>query len=357
MRWTSSAVAFFVLLTLSCGTASAQIPAFSTSVKTNDGRGILLDPIYRTVTASANNTGNAKSRSVVDIRVKYGGGEVRRIWTLYGSSPSIDGGKRFPLAKLRTTATFELKSESYIERIWNYDFDRYFNICVKGLKDVTAEGGNIYCSVYHAERVQYQQKTRVLKSYPRPKVVSSVTSWYAPICQPGATRVETSSLIEDRNQVCQDGIEVASSKYSAECVYPWDSYPQQNVTTILVPRLAGKPKTTTTTTIDCEQRATKGPGWVTASITPLPAPTVTVTSMTGPDSINYYDIEGTLVSNYRATCWIDILITNTDGVVKNAPYAYVARAEPGVSATWSTRWDADILGTPTSVAAGKPLCK
>jgi hypothetical protein len=345
-------VGILMLFTLVSPAGAATAPTFGSRVITNDGSGTLFDSTRRNVTAEVKNSGAASSKDSVLISGPLNGTRAKT-WMLYAKSRFFNGGKRFPLAKLRTTVTFELKSESYTERIWNYDFDRYFNICVKGLKDVTAEGGNIYCSVYHAERVRYSQATKIIKNYPRPKVVSNTVDWPNPICTIGTTRVDTTLLLSDSNQVCQAGQATSNENEVPGCKsnLSREGYPQSTTTLALIPQIAGRPKSVSTTFLDCNQTGVKGPGWVETSVTTLPAPTVVVTSITGPDYIGYFTIAGTVVNNYRSATGITICITNTAGTLIKLSSLYLPYNRPGFTETWIyENWRLASDGTPTTTA-------
>lgn len=330
--------------------AWATVPTFSKQVTIEaPKRGDLTGNERLQVGASVSVVGSGFALDSVRIRSpKSGSGRVTRTWVLYGRSAYLNNGRSFPLAQLQTTADFTLLNEKGYDRIWNYDFDRYFNTCLKGGYEISASGGNLYCDVHYLRSVEFRQTTRVTKQYPRPRVISTTKTWPNPICEVGATSVDTtSSPLEDVAMVCQDGAAESNSNEVPDCRPAALAYPRTTTTVAVIAQVKGRPRPRTTVVTDCDQNAVRGPGWVVTSRTPLPAPTVTVTSIerSGP----YYVVRGTLVSHYRRNCGIDVYVVTADGASQKS--AYVWPATPGETHTWQA-WSTFGGQTPTSTASG-----
>ncbi len=363
-------------LALVASASAATVPTFGKKVFPDDGSGWIQPSERWPIKASVWNSGDADVISEASFKISApnsGTGTRTKLWVLYGKTMWLNGGKRFPLAKIRTTVMFTLTKAAYVEKIWSYNFDAYFNICVKGSKEVWAEGGYGYCKVYHAGRIDGVQKSKIVKNYPRPRVVSTTTEWADPICTPGTTNVDTSQLMVNISQVCQkDQVENrqgADGSLSPVVSCGWWGYPQDTTITAKIPQIAGGMKVVKSFLRNCDP-GINGPGWVNISSEPLPGPTVTVTNISpvayDPISITeYVTITGTVTNNYRGSCDLQVSVTNLDGLPVIVGFVIVG---PLTTEIWTEIWITSrwtnsqtnpirypsINGTPTTTATITP---
>lgn len=80
--------------------------------------------------------------------------------------PVADGTTKWTVAKYRWVYRKQIT-----RKIWNSDFDEYYNTCISSLRDVRASGGRLYCTEVvrsGLDRVTYRltQKTTITKRYP-----------------------------------------------------------------------------------------------------------------------------------------------------------------------------------------------
>ncbi len=301
----------FGFLVLVASASAATVPTFGKKVTVNDGSGRIQMYGQWSVRASVSHVGNAVSKTTFAISTPKGGTGTRtKTWTLYGSAKLLNGGKRFPLAQVRTTVTFTLIEAHYVEKIWNYNFDAYWNICVNGPKDVYAEGGNVYCEIYHAGRIDVVQKSKIVKNYPRPRVVKTTTERLNPADLP------------------------FSFYDNVGCGDDHTGYPQDTIITAKIPQIAGGMKVVTTHSGSCSNE-------------PLPGPTATVTNISPIDK-GFITITGTVTNNYRGSCFTSVSVTNSAGISTVTAVATMAAL---ATTTWSTSyWYPPTDGTPTTTA-------
>lgn len=82
--------------------AEMPLPTFSTKVIAPLKFGTLIDRYSVTVTARSPSTGDASTRNTLKLSLPSRGSRSVTRWVLVGRAPFVNGGRRFPLAILRT---------------------------------------------------------------------------------------------------------------------------------------------------------------------------------------------------------------------------------------------------------------
>lgn len=70
------------------------------------------------------------------------------------------------------------KTIHYRRRVWDYEFDRYINICINGNYRIYASGGNLYCNAQFRRRV-----------YRKVKVVTKAKIRWSVVAGPGTVTI------------------------------------------------------------------------------------------------------------------------------------------------------------------------
>jgi hypothetical protein len=141
--------------------------------------GRLVDSNVIVVTARVNFKYGSDSISsgVTEQRVrspKEGTGTQIIRWNALGWDTFLNKGQDIPLARLETTATFSRIQEAKRIKVFSYSFDDYYNKCIKENRDIWAEGGFFYCTIYQPQILQYSLATRIIRNFKRPRIESIV---------------------------------------------------------------------------------------------------------------------------------------------------------------------------------------
>lgn len=305
-----------------------------------------------TDTSSVNLTFGTKGKAddidealVISFRVPSSSTTARATKLLTTTHPLINGGRRFPLARVVATARFTLLQRGYTEKIFSSNFDRYWNVCVNGAKSVTAEGGDVYCTVWHPERVRMVRSARIT-NYPRPKIIAETDLGPAnPKCTVGTQQLATgSSKRTAMLQECRDGVSETGADWS------------KAKRTIRVTARVFNGKTWVESSSDTLIEAA-GPGWVDIGEQARPGPTIALTSMTS-EAVEYlgtrWTLRGTVTNNYGGTCWIDIYGKSTNGSWYQIDY--LSSMSAGSTLSWGPTfsWYTSSKGDPTGEIEARP---
>ncbi len=326
------ALVALVALTGASNASAALVPDWG-PVKLSGGKTRTLTDVSKTTVkfvAASKPSGEGRIWEQA-VRVPDSSTTVRRSFVATAKNPLLNGGKPFPMAAVTLTARLTLVARGYTEKIFSSNFDRYWNVCVSGAKSVTAEGGDVYCTVWHPKRVR-MQLSAVIKNYPRPKIISEVdTGAIAPDCALGDTKSETLttyglSRVFYECQDAQAADKADSTPYFRSYVVVsriWTGQRWVNSTTTAnlkssgpswvktrtIPRCTntdttpssfiddGQSKTTASGKETVVSVCTPGGSWSVVSRTPLPAPTVSVSSFTQ-DGASIWRATGTLSCSY-----------------------------------------------------------
>ena len=288
--------------------------------------------------AAIGKAGTPTAKWRVPVRVPSRTTRARTVRVLRTSFPALNGGKPFPLARVTATTSFTLLQRGYTEKIFSSNFDRYWNVCVNSAKSVTAQGGDVYCTVWHPERVRLVRSTRI-KNYPRPRIVSKTDLGSAnPICPPGTRRsVRGSTKRAEMIQECRDG----ASETGA------DTSSAKRTVRVTARIFNGKRWIESTTEALVEA---PGPGWVDIGEQPRPGPTATITEKT--DHRGYWTLSGSVTNSYDESCWVEVFVKSTAGqwVAAGSASFY----GPGTQTWRDYYWSESTNGIPTDEIEARP---
>lgn len=339
------ALAAVIFVALGAGAASGAPqwgPVEATGAKTR----VLTDASATNLPfAALGSSGASTAKWGVPVRVPSKTTRIMATRVLTTSFPTLNGGKPFPLARVTATTSFTLLQRGYTEKIFSSNFDRYWNVCVNGAKSVTAEGGDVYCTVWHPERVRMVRSAKI-RNFPRPKVVSETDLGSAnPTCAVGATRFASgSSKRVGMLQECREGSSTTGADGSSA-----------KRTVRVTARVFNGTRWVESTTDGLVEAP--GPGWVDIGEQARPGPTITLTSMTS-ETVQYlgtrWTLRGTVTNNYGGSCWIDIYGKSTNGSWYQIDY--LSSMSAGSTLSWGPTfsWYSSSQGDPTGEVEARP---
>jgi hypothetical protein len=301
-----------VLTALATAASASAFPTWQPVVMTSAKNRVLSDEASATVSFRAKSD-DAAGSATTSIEVPYTARTRRAVRSVLvtATSDSVNGGKPFPLARARVTLTFTLLQQARDEKIWSSNFDRYFNVCVKEGKDVTASGGLLYCELHYPEKMRVRAKARIT-NFPRPQLIAQAdVGAKQPACVPGTTKTEAAGRSDDA--------------YGCR-----DSAGAQPVDRTL--RTTSRVWTGKNWVESASDTTTYGPGpaWIQTGSTPLPPPTIQVSDVHFSFGVTWR-FTATVTCSYRGnSCPYIIHMKRSDGTWGNAfPDAFaIGRAGP-----------------------------